>query len=276
MKTRRKIIKIDEDRCTGCGECIPNCPEGALQIVDGKARLVSDLFCDGLGACVGTCPEGALSVVEVPAEAYDEARVMANITKAGAKTIAIHLKHLKEHGAIGPYHQAIAYLKEHNIPIPQDKSESLPCGCPGSAVQVLKPAPLASSLAAEVTSALGNWPIQLMLVPVSAAYLQGSDLLIAADCVPAALPVFHQQLLKGRVLLIGCPKLDDAAFYREKLAELFRTARPKSVTVAHMTVPCCYGMVQLVQEAIAAAGVAIPFAEVVVEREGRVVSNQRG
>lgn len=275
MKTRRKIIRIDEERCTGCGECIPNCPEGALQIIDGKARLVSDLFCDGLGACVGTCPEGALTVVEAPAEPYDETRVMANIVKAGEKTIAAHLEHLKEHGATEFYNQALTYLKEHNIPIPEPKSNRLPCGCPGSAVRTLKPAPVEGTTTPDLPSNLGNWPIQLMLVPVSAPYLRGSNLLIAADCVPAALPAFQQQLLKGRVLLIGCPKLDDAEFYQQKLTELFRTCRPESVTVAHMSVPCCYGLVQIVEQAIAASGVRIPFSEIVVDPEGRIVSNQR-
>ncbi len=272
MRTKRKIIRIDEDRCTGCGKCIPNCPEGALQIVDGKARLISDLFCDGLGACVGTCPEGALTVAEAPAEPYDEMRVMANIVKAGEKTIAAHLKHLKQHDATDLYHQAIAYLREHDIPIPEP--EDIPCTCSGSAARTLKPKPAEGAGLLEVPSSLGNWPVQLMLVPVNAPYLQGCDLLVAADCVLAALPTFHQQLLRGRVLLVGCPKLDDASFYRKKLAELFRSARPKSVTVAHMTVPCCFGMVQLVAQAIEAAGVEITFVEVVVNPEGKIVSNQ--
>ncbi|MEO0080908.1 MAG: 4Fe-4S binding protein [candidate division WOR-3 bacterium] len=279
MGRKRKIIKIDEEKCTGCGQCIPNCPEGALQVIDGKARLVSDLFCDGLGACVGHCPEGAMTVIEREAEPYDEARVMANIVKAGPNTIAAHLAHLKDHGAIDYHNQAVAYLRQHNIPIPGEK-KTLACGCPGSAVRELSP----SVAVARTTdhsiprplSHLRNWPIQLMLVPVSAPYLKGADLLISADCVGSSHPNFHEELVRNRILLIACPKLDDAQFYVEKLTELFRTAKPKSVTVAHMTVPCCYGLVQLVQQAIEDSGEVIPFAEVTIDIDGKTVKQTQG
>ena len=273
---KRKIIRIDEENCTGCGECIPGCPEGALQLIDGKARLVSDLFCDGLGACVGHCPTGAMTVEEREAEPYDEAKVMANIVRQGPNVIRAHLAHLKEHGAMEHYHAALAYLKQHHVDLPEPgPARPLPCGCPGTAVRELPtrepgPAPAAGPRA----SRLRNWPIQLMLVPVTAPYLKGADLLIAADCVGAAHPSFHDDLLTDRVLLIACPKLDDAGHYLEKLTELFRQNAPRSVVVAHMTVPCCFGLVQLVRQAIAASGLVIPFAEETIGLDGIPVARK--
>jgi len=289
MGSKRKIINIKEERCTGCGECIPNCPEGALQVIDGKARLVSDLFCDGLGACVGNCPEGAMTVTEREAEPYDEASVMENIAKAGPNTIAAHLKHLKDHSACEYYNQALSYLKSNNIPIPepkvkgqkakaesQDSEPALECGCPGSAVRDLPasaPAPSPQPLAPSESrpSRLRNWPIQLTLIPPSATYLKNADLLISADCVGSSHPNFHEDLVAGRVLIIACPKLDDANAYQQKLTAIFRQNSPKSVTVARMTVPCCFGLVQLAKQAIADSGKTIPFAEVTIDVDGKPV-----
>ncbi|HTW90844.1 MAG TPA: 4Fe-4S binding protein [bacterium] len=289
MGSKRKIINVDEEKCTGCGQCIPNCPEGALQVIDGKARLVSDLFCDGLGACVGNCPEGAMTVEERVAEPYDEAKVMANIVKAGPNTIAAHLKHLKDHSACNYYNEALAYLKQHNMASPRTEAkgqepkaksqseEPLACGCPGSAVRSLSPElpsstrPLESSTPRPL-SALRNWPIQLTLIPATAPYLKNADLLISADCVGSSHPNFHEDLVKGRVLIIACPKLDDADAYREKLTAMFRHNSPKSVLVAHMTVPCCFGLVQLVKQAIADSGRTIPFAEVTIDVDGKKVA----
>jgi len=283
MKQVRKVIHIDEEKCTGCGDCIPNCPEGALQVIDGKARLVSDLFCDGLGACVGHCPTGAMTVEERPAEPYDETRVMANIVPQGPNTIAAHMAHLKGHGAVAYYRAAVAYLKEHNIPIPAPKHEA--CACPSSQARSLKKKGLGSGgqgsggggrglrnrgQGVVEASELQNWPVQIMLVPVSAPYLKNADLLITADCVPAAYPAFHQEFLRDKVLLIGCPKLDDANFYLEKLTEMFRTNQPKSVTCLHMEVPCCFGMVQLTRQAIEQSGRTIPFAERTISIRGEV------
>ena len=279
MESKRKIINIYEEKCTGCGQCIPNCPEGALQVIDGKARLISDLFCDGLGACVGHCPTGAMTVEERVAEPYDEAKVMANIVKAGPNTIAAHLKHLKDHSACDYYNGALAYLKQHNIASPETEAKGqsdelkLACGCPGSAVRELTPSDTRSldpSIPRSL-SALRNWPIQLTLIPPSAPYLKGADLLISADCVGSSHPNFHEDLVKGRVLIIACPKLDDADAYREKLTRMFSANAPKSVTVAHMTVPCCFGLVQLVQQAIADSGKTIPLAEVTIDVDGRQV-----
>jgi ferredoxin len=274
MSARRKIITIDHDKCTGCGQCIPNCPEGALQIIDGKARLVSDLFCDGLGACIGYCPEGAMTVEEREAEPYDEDKVMANVVPQGPNVIRAHLAHLKDHGAMDYHRAAVAYLRRHHIDLPsEDKAPPLPCGCPGSAVRDLACAdePEPDTPAGGAKSRLRNWPVQIMLVPVSAPYLKGADLLIAADCAAAASPDFHDRFVKGRVLLLGCPKLDDAGFYREKLAEMFTTNDINSVTAVHMTVPCCFGLVQLVKKAIADSGKPIPFAEVTLGLDGKVV-----
>ena len=275
MSAKRKIINIDEEKCTGCGQCIPECPEGALQIIDGKARLVSDLFCDGLGACIGHCPEDAMTVEEREAEPYDEDKVMANIVPQGPNTIRAHLAHLKDHGAEKYHRQAVAYLEKHHIELPrEDKSQPLPCGCPGSAVRSLecREEPEADTPAGTRPSRLRNWPIQIMLVPPQAPYLQDADLLIAADCVGAASPDFHDQFVKGKILLIGCPKLDDAEFYREKLAAMFKANRINSVTVVHMTVPCCFGLVQLVRNAVADSGRAIPFAEVTLGLDGKEVT----
>jgi NAD-dependent dihydropyrimidine dehydrogenase PreA subunit len=284
MGNKRKIISIDEEKCTGCAECIPNCPEGALQVIDGKARLVSDLFCDGLGACVGNCPEGAMKVEERIAEPYDEAKVMANIVKAGPNTIAAHLKHLKDHSACDYYNEALAYIKNHNISLPSTGSRDHPtagpppplaCGCPGSAVRELDPqssiSNLESKMASPRPSRLRNWPIQLTLVPPSAPYVKGADLLISADCVGSSHPDFHDELVSGRVLLIACPKLDDADAYLEKLTQMFTQSTPKSVTCAHMTVPCCFGLVQIVKQAIANSGKTIPFAEVTIDVNGKQV-----
>jgi Pyruvate/2-oxoacid:ferredoxin oxidoreductase delta subunit len=310
MASKRKIISIDEAKCTGCGQCIPNCPEGALQVIDGKARLISDLFCDGLGACVGNCPESAMTVEERVAEPYDEARVMANIVKAGPNTIAAHLKHLKDHSACDYYNAALAYLKQNSIPLPASRPpdhstpEPLPplaCGCPGSHVRELNPQSSVSNLQSAVPSGcpgsavrdlsgssltpnpsplapsesrpsrLRNWPIQLTLIPPSAPYLKNADLLISADCVGSSHPNFHSDLVEGRVLIIACPKLDDAAAYQEKLTTIFRQNTPRSVLVAHMTVPCCSGLVHITKQAIADSGKTIPFAEVTIDVAGKQV-----
>ncbi|HVO76873.1 MAG TPA: 4Fe-4S binding protein [Candidatus Bathyarchaeia archaeon] len=270
---KRQVIHIDEERCTGCGECMPNCPEGALQIIGGKARLISDLFCDGLGACIGHCPEGAITTEIREADSYDETRVMENIVRQGSNVVSAHLDHLRSHGQEDHFREALAYLVDNDIAIPAEFLEpSCRCGepartdrepevCPGS--QVMNLADAAACEGRDLTdsrpSRLGHWPVQIMLVPPNAPFLTGADLLIAADCVPFAYADFHEKLLKGRVLLVGCPKLDDAALYETKLAEMFRLNDVRSVTVAHMEVPCCYGMVRLVEAAIRSSGKKIPF-----------------
>lgn len=280
MASRRKVIKIDESKCTGCGLCIPNCPEGALQIIDGKARLISDLFCDGLGACIKHCPEGAITIEEREAAPYDERKVMENIVRQGTNTIRAHLAHLREHGAHEYLRQALEYLKERGIEVPPEGRPAeghLPCGCPGSAVRDLsseRPAqkPAAGEHAAPRRSQLRNWPVQIMLVPPAAPYLRGADLLISADCVPFAFADFHDRFASGNVVLIGCPKLDDVDFYRDKLTQIFKNNDVRSVTCVHMEVPCCWGLVGLTKEAIAASGKDIPFSEVTIGVKGDILS----
>jgi ferredoxin len=273
---RRKIIKIDAEKCNGCGLCIPNCPEGALQIIDDKARLVSDLFCDGLGACIGHCPQGAITIEEREAEKYDEKKVMANIVTQGENVILAHLKHLKDHKADAYLKEALDYLKENKIKVnlkdfSQAKEEKVPCGCPSAKLMDLKKESKASSEARPDTkteSQLSQWPVQIMLLPPLAPFFEGADLLIAADCVPFAYADFHRDLLKDKVLLVGCPKLDDIKIYQEKLNRVFQYNNVKSVTYAHMEVPCCSGLIPVIKSAIAQSAKIIPFNDVTISIKG--------
>ncbi len=276
---KRKIIEIDESKCNGCGACVPNCPEGAFKVIDGKVRLISDLFCDGLGACVGHCPEGALSVVEREAVPYDEAKVMVNIVKAGKNTILEHLNHLKSHGEKKFLGTALDYLKKNNVKVDFDVKEKpaakIGGGCPGSEMRDLRGEEeneACEGKFGEVNSAgnsqLRQWPVQITLVPPSAPYFEGADLLIAADCVPFAYAKFHDDLLNGKIVLVGCPKLDDTGFYAEKFTEIFKENNIKSVTVARMEVPCCGGIVMAAKKALAESGKKIGFSEVVIGIKG--------
>jgi ferredoxin len=269
--TKRKIIEINEDKCNGCGQCIPNCHEGALQIIDNKARLISDLFCDGLGACVGHCPTGAMKVVEREAEDYNERRVMEeNIIPKGMNTIKAHVDHLKDHGATKYYDEAMEVLKEHNIEVEETKmNDDLPCGCPGTAMKEVNTNE-DSSNNADQASALRQWPVQLNLLPPHAPFFDNSHLLVAADCVPFANPNFHSKLLNGKSLVIGCPKLDDIESYQEKLTEIFKQNKIKSVTVAIMEVPCCGGLQMAVEEAVEASGKKIPIIVEVISVSGEI------
>jgi ferredoxin len=264
---KRKIIKIDEEKCNGCGQCIPNCPEGAIQIIDGKARLISDLFCDGLGACIGYCPQGAITIEEREANGYDEKKVMENVVKQGKNVIKAHLEHLKAHNQSELLKQAIEYLKEKNIEIPT-LGEG---GCPGSKIMDLrkKEGLINKEVAvSERISQLENWPVQIKLVSPLAPYLNGADLLIAADCVPFAYAHFHQDLLKGKVLLVGCPKLDDLQLYQEKISQIVKNNQIKSITYMHMEVPCCFGLIGVIKQAISASGRDIPFQEITISIKG--------
>ena len=272
---KRKIIKIDEKKCTGCSLCIPNCPEGALQMIDGKARLISDLFCDGLGACIGHCPEGAITIEEREAEPYDEKKVMKNIVKQGKNVIRAHLEHLKGHGETEYLKQAIQVLKKKGIENPLHVAAHAhmhgSSECPSLKVVDFrkedKPHKKAKSAPSGI-SQLKQWPIQIKLVPAFAPYLKDADLLIAADCVPFAYAGFHDDLLKGKVLLIGCPKLDDAEFYKEKITQILKNNNIKSITCAHMEVPCCFGLVNIVKSAISLSGKNIPFKKVIISIKG--------
>lgn len=273
----RKIIKIDETKCNGCGLCIPNCPEGALRVIDGKVRLVSDLFCDGLGACLRHCPLGAISVEERAAVPYSEERVMENIVVKGENTTRAHLEHLYTHGETELYAQAVAFLEKRglNNPLASATAESAhQGGCPGSRTRDLKKsfsAPAARSVAPEAQeSQLQNWPIQIHLLNPSATYFQDADLLVAADCTAFSLADFQAAFLRGKVLLIGCPKLDDGEAYADKFAAIFKNNTIRSITLLHMEVPCCSGLIELVKDALDRAGKKIPLETIEVSLQGQI------
>jgi ferredoxin len=283
---KRKIIRIDEEKCDGCGACIPNCPEGALKIIDGKARLVGEIMCDGLGACVGRCPVGAITIEEREAAEYDERQVMAHIAKIGPTAVQDHLMHLKEHGEHALLAQALAFLKETQPTVSSAQKAARPLdfglprssGCPGSRSMSFAPVlALATTMRKESgtprASALRHWPVQLHLISPRAAHYQGSDLLLAADCVPFAMANFHEDYLSGKTLAIACPKLDEGQeVYREKLTALVDEAQINSLTVITMQVPCCSGLVRLAQAAVAAAHRKIPVQSIVISLQGEVLS----
>ncbi len=237
MAPLRNVIEIDEELCDGCGLCIPSCHEGALEIVDGKARVVADQLCDGLGVCLGECPRGALRIVE---------------------------------------RDAALFVAPEPPPAPP-VDEPLPCGCPGSQVRVLKPLPGLAPPPGRAPvpapgSALGHWPVQIRLVPAHAPFLQDAELLVAADCVPVATPSFHSEMLPGRAVMIGCPKFDDLEEYAEKFAQVFRRASVRKVVVAVMEVPCCQTLPRAVLRGLAAVGRDVPVEVVVVGVDGTVRS----
>ena len=240
-RVTRKIIEIDQERCDGCGQCVPACAEGAIQIIDGKARLVADKFCDGLGACLGDCPNDALQVIEREADEFDEEAVE---------------RHLE---AIGQTEEAA--------------EQTMACGCPSTQIRSFeadKACPMSAPAvgAGRSESALTHWPIQIRLTPPTAPFLKGADLLVLADCVAGAYPGLHKDLMVGRVVMMGCPKLDDAEAYIEKFTEIFDTANPRSITIAMMEVPCCSGLAHIVKEALKASRAAIPVEEVVFSVRG--------
>ena len=275
---KRKIIDIDEEKCTGCGLCIPDCPEGALQIIDGKARLVSDLFCDGLGACIGTCPEGAICVIEREAEPYDEKAVMAEkIVPQGEAVLRAHLEHLLGHGEMELYRQAVEYLTANAIPIPKHEIAEVAGVCPGSAARSLSRADtMDRERAARTESELRQWPVQLKLLNPRASYFEGADLLISGDCVPFAYADFHRDFLRDRIAIAFCPKLDtDIDGYVAKLAEVFSQHAVRSITVLHMEVPCCSGVRYVVDRALERSGKEVPVNEYTVTLQGRAEEGSR-
>ena len=273
--SKRKIITIDEYKCNGCALCIPNCPEGAIQIIDQKARLISDLFCDGLGACLGHCPQGAITIQEREAVAYDEDKVMANVVKQGPNVIKAHLKHLKERNELIYLKQATDFLKEKKINIVLDQATDYTAkakgGCPGSKEVDLRKSRMNNSTNVYLDSELSQWPVQLSLVPTHAPYFNDTDLLITADCVPFAYANFHQDILKGKMLVVGCPKLDDLSIYKEKLEQIFQNNNIKNVTYAHMEVPCCLGLLPIIKEAIKSSGKNIPFSDITITIKGKKI-----
>ena len=266
MKIKRKMIRIDEDKCDGCGLCVPACAEGALQIIDGKARLVSEVYCDGLGACLGECPRGAITIEEREAEEYDPKAVEQHLAASGRSREGQGMgRHAKKsaHGAKGSDGDG--------------GGSSLPCGCPGSAVRSIHRDSARDGAEAggcadgpSMESALTNWPVQIKLLPPKAPYLDGARLLIAADCVPFAYADFHRRFVKGHVALVGCPKLDDAQYYIDKLASIFEQNDIIGITLPYMEVPCCHGLVYIVEQALAKAGRDIPVDAVMIGVDGSI------
>jgi ferredoxin len=242
MKVKRKIIEINEELCDGCGQCVPACAEGALEIVDGKVKLVSEIYCDGLGACLKDCPTGAIKIIEREAEEFDEKAVEAYLEE-------------KKHS------EKMAGL-------------SMPCGCPSSQVKVFQPSSHEAQnqgARARTSSALSHWPVQIRLVPPTASFLKGADILVAADCTPIAYPDFHREFLKGRIVLIGCPKFDNPQEYVEKFADIFREADIQSVTVLDMEVPCCSALPAIVNKGMQISGKDVPIEEVVISTQGHIL-----
>ncbi|MCI5161522.1 MAG: 4Fe-4S dicluster domain-containing protein [Candidatus Electrothrix sp. AX5] len=238
----RKIIEINEELCTGCGECVPDCAEGSLQIIDGKARLVEDKLCDGLGACLGSCPTGALQIIERDADAFDEAAV--------EKFLADQKK--QQGGASGG-------------------------GCPSTqlkTMQPINPCQAANEATSQAGSTLSHWPVQIRLIPPTAPFLENCDLLIAADCTAVSYAGLQQDFIQGRVVMMGCPKFDDQQMYVERFTELFKTRKLNSVTVLIMEVPCCSSMLQIVKKAYKNAKAEIPVRQVVVSTQGQVVDER--
>jgi ferredoxin len=276
---KRKIVKIDEEKCNGCGICIPNCHEGALQIIDDKARLISDLFCDGLGACIGHCPEGAISIEEREAEPYDERKVMELMVPQGENTIRAHLEHLKDHNEMGFYNEALAYLKEKNIHIDLQKTKTMEekssfCGCPGSQAMDMRQQEVAETenFDGKVPSQLRQWPVQMHLVNPAASYFRNADVLIAADCTAFAMGGFHGEIMKGRSLAIACPKLDsEMDNYVEKMKKMIDEAQINTMTVAIMEVPCCGGLLRMAQAAVEQSERKVPLKLLVISIQGEVM-----
>jgi len=248
MKVNRKIIEIDEDLCDGCGNCVPSCAEGALEIIDGKAKMVSEVYCDGLGACLGECPTGALKIVERKAEEFDEEAVEEFLSSKFQEEVS--------------------------------QEATMPCGCPSTQIQSF-----GQSASCEETnkpvfqetavSALSHWPVQIRLVPPAAPFLKGADLLVAADCTPVAYPNFHGDFLKGKAVMVGCPKFDDVQEYIQKFADIFKTADIKSITVVVMEVPCCSGLPIIVERGIEMTGKNIPMENVVISAQGHVLGREK-
>jgi NAD-dependent dihydropyrimidine dehydrogenase PreA subunit len=247
MKVIRKIINIDEDLCNGCGNCVPACAEGALEIIDGKARVIADIYCDGLGACLGECPTGALTVEERQADEFDEHAVEKMLAE-------------KQKAPEAPTVLAMAAG-----------------GCPSARmVQSFGPAPAAAPSAGEpAESALSHWPVQIMLVPPTAPFLKGADLLVLADCVPVAFPTLHRDFLQGKRVMLGCPKFDNAQAYIDKFAQICKQSGIRSITSVVMEVPCCAALPIIVQKGMERSGVKIPMEEVVISVRGKILERRQ-
>ena len=280
---KRNIIRIDEEKCNGCGLCIPNCQEGALQVIDGKARLVSDLFCDGLGACIGHCPEDAITIEEREAEPYNEVLVMETLSKKGRNTILAHLEHLRDHNEQGFLNEAISYIKKNNIDMSETEintQHGVPQGCPGAVArdfridtkQVEDAVKENTTEQVNTPSELRQWPVQLHLLNPQASYFKNADVILAADCAAFAMGNFHARYLRGKSLAIACPKLDtNKESYLQKLTSMIAETKINSLQVVIMEVPCCGGLLQMAKTARENAGRNIPIKQSVISVQGEVV-----
>lgn len=295
---KREIVKIDRELCNGCGECIPNCHEGALQLVDGKATLVSDLLCDGLGACIGHCPLGAITIEEREAVPYDEVAALKEMIPHGKNTVIAHLEHLKDHKQHQLLREAEEYLQTHAAGLAFSVEEVLkktqqpvktvtfqPMGghqhqaggsCPGSRPMSFgKKIEQESAPAGKQESELRQWPVQMHLINPNAPYFQHSDLLLAADCVAFAMGDFHQTWLKNKSIAIACPKLDSGTdSYIEKLIHLINVAKINTITVLKMQVPCCGGLLQMAKIAMQKAERKVPIKSVTVGLQGEILQEE--
>lgn len=287
---KRTIIKIDEDLCNGCEACVEGCHEGALQMIDGKARLVSELFCDGLGACIGECPVGAITLEERDAEPYDEIATIQRMIPKGEKTIIAHLKHLKEHGEFEYLKQAVGFLKSNGVPVDFSVVHNLQTqhhqggGCPGSrAVSFDAPKHASSGFKmvrteendSKLVSELRQWPVQLHLLNPQAGYFKNADVVLAADCVPFSFPDFHRKFLAGKILAIACPKLDsNKDSYVEKIKSMIIESRINTLQVVIMEVPCCGALLSLATRAVEESGRKIPVKLSVVGIKGEVLEEE--
>ncbi len=254
----REIVRIDEEKCNGCGDCVPGCAEGAIQIINGKAKLVADNLCDGLGACLGHCPMGAITIERRDADEFDEAAVEEHLEKFAAPSVSAHGH---SHGHSG-------------CPSAQVRSFAVPAGhgggCPSVQVKRFAGQDAVSNEAGSRPSQLRQWPVQMHLVPPTAPFLKDADLLLAADCVPFAYADFHKDFLKDKALLIGCPKLDDGQAYLQKLTAMLQGNDIRSLTVLHMEVPCCSGLIAIVRQALAACGKEIPLETIRIGIQGEL------
>jgi len=291
-KMIREIVKIDEELCDGCGQCVPNCHEGALQIIDGKARLVSELMCDGLGACLGHCPLGAITVDKREAVEYDEETVIAQMIEKGRATVFAHLKHLQDHDETTYLKEALNYLKANRESLPFSIKEvhellhgdenriaaTTKTGgvCPGSEPKSFDAAGFKmASQATAAASELDHWPVQLHLINPAASYFQGADLLVAADCAAFAHGDFHRKFIAGKKMVIACPKLDQGKeIYMQKLIRLIDEAKVNTITVVVMEVPCCGGLTRMVQMALAEASRKVPVKIAMIGIKGEVLSEE--
>ena len=266
MKTKRTIIEIDEEKCNGCEQCVEACAEGAIQLVGGKAKLVADNYCDGLAACVGKCPVDALKIIERDADAFDAAAAEQYV-----QTLEGQRSQLRS-----PAHKSSPPAGSSNSEL--TTSEATPCGCPSTKLEMFNPPYEVANQSvsqASADSALTHWPVQIKLVPASAPFLQKAHLLVASDCAPVAYPDFHKDFLKGRVVLVGCPKFDDTEAYVAKFAEIFKTADIQSVTVLIMEVPCCSKMPKIIQRGMDLAGRKIPTEVAVLSSHGKIIRRDK-